>query len=124
MIFEEINNRISKLEVGLKGVEQQLDEEMALMGAKIEHIKDQIRMGTEQQVEIEKKIDVTRKEIESILESLMKIKDQIINQVSSIDESLHNELSNVRININSISEKQQTTTMRVINHAEELNLQK
>ena len=124
VIFEEINNRISKLEVGLKGAEQQLDEEMALMGAKIEHTKDQIRMSSDQQVEIEKKIDVTRSEIGSIHESLMKIKDHIINQVSSIDEAIHNELSNIRINLNSISEKHQTTNMRVLNHAEELNLHK
>ena len=45
VIFEEINNRISKLEVGLKGAEQQLDEEIALMGAKIEHTKDQIEIN-------------------------------------------------------------------------------
>ena len=52
----------------------------------------------------------------------MHIKDDIITQVSSIDENLHNELANIRINLNSLNEKNQTANMRIINHADELDM--
>ena len=56
-----------------------------------------------------------------IHESIMRMKEEVINQVTSIDEDLHSQLTNIRINLNSINEKHQTSSMRVANHAEELD---
>lgn len=104
VIFEEINNKLTKLEVNQRGIEQQLDEEVSALSGKLEFTKGQIRSNREETGAVEKKIDETRNEISLIHESLLRIKEEIISQVSGIDEDLHNQLANIRINLNSMNE--------------------
>jgi chromosome segregation ATPase len=94
------------------------------MNGKIEFTKGQIKTNREETMAIEKKIDQTRTEISLIHESLMRIKEEIISQVSNIDEDLHNQLANIRINLNSMNEKLKTDGMRIANHSDELESQR
>lgn len=121
-IFEDINTSITKLEVNLQSVQEQLDQDFSTLSNKIEFTRDQIRMSKDDNAAVEKKIDQTRGEIGQIHENLMRIKDDIINQVSSIDESIRNDLTNIRINLNSLNEKHQTNNMRILNHAEQIDI--
>lgn len=105
----------------MKGVEQQLDEEVVTMNGKVEMLKVQLKSNREETTAVEKKIDQTRNEIAMIHESIMRMKEEVINQVTAIDEDLHNQLANVRINLNSVNEKHQTSSMRVANHSDELD---
>ena len=107
--------------MGLRNVEQQIDEEVSALNGKIEITKSQLKSSREETQAIENKIDETRNEISSIHESVMKIKEEIIIQITNIDEDLHNQLANVRISSNSMNEKLQTNSMRIANHSEELD---
>ena len=81
--------------MGQRNIEQQLDEEIINVNGKIELAKGQIKSNREETQAIENKIDETRNEISSIHESVMKIKEEIITQITTIDEDLHNQLANV-----------------------------
>ena len=78
-----------------RNIEQQLDEEIINVNGKIELAKGQIKSNREETQAIENKIDETRNEISSIHESVMKIKEEIITQITTRDEDLHNQLSHV-----------------------------
>jgi len=81
--------------MGQRNIEQQLDEEIINVNGKIELAKGQIKSNREETQAIENKIDETRNEISSIHESVMKIKEEIITQITTRDEDLHNQLSHV-----------------------------
>ena len=120
VIFEEINNKMTKLDIKFSLIEQSLNEEVGNLNSKLEYTRNQIKSNREETTAVENKVDQTRSEISMIHETVMKIKEEIIGQVSSIDEDLHNQLANIRINLNSMNEKVQTATMRISNHSDEL----